>query len=338
MRKLLCLLAILALTAPLFAGTITLTVVDNHNGTCTVGYETWAGTFKPVGLAVEVVAGTGDTISKEDLSLYDPAVADSFFDVFIDYAANHTNYADPGNADPATGAWLGVAHPLAAPGTTAGALAVNPTTGVLDVPRQDVSICMGSLVGDAPTTPKSLAILTIADGATTGVIDLDTIRGGVVDAGGQQMTVTWKIDGVVDSTPPINFTVTNECYAGQADYAQWVLVGKPTCWCYPRQCHGDANGCQQTEKGLQPFWVGSHDLTILSTGWKKPNTDPAFSSFVCADFDHISHSEKGIAWSFRVGGPDLTILSTYWKAPNAPHLVAPPADCLPGNRVPATCP
>jgi hypothetical protein len=150
MRKLLCLLAILALTAPLFAGTITLTVTDNHNGTFTVGYSDYTNP-KPVGLALEIDMPAGEIISAQNLGLYDGPTADSFFDVFIAYAAG-TPAAYQAAASTATGSWLGTAHPLAAPGTTAGPLAVNPTTGVLVTPRQDVSLCMGSLVGTAPTT------------------------------------------------------------------------------------------------------------------------------------------------------------------------------------------
>jgi hypothetical protein len=34
-----------------------------------------------------------------------------------------------------------------------------------------------------------------------------------------------------------------ECFPpNHPDYNEWVAVGKPHCWCYPRQCQGDADG------------------------------------------------------------------------------------------------
>ena len=58
-----------------------------------------------------------------------------------------------------------------------------------------------------------------------------------------------------------------------------------------------------------------------------PDTDPNFSSFICADFTHTSHKQVGILYTFRVGLPDLQILSAYWKGPNDGN-PEPPADCL----------
>jgi hypothetical protein len=328
MRKLFCSLAILALVAPVFAGSIVLTVDDNQDGTFTVGYSSYTGAA-PVGLALEIDASVGEVISAQDLSLYDGPVADSFFDVFVDFISDNTT-AYAASASTATGSWLGTAHPLAVPGTVAGSAVL---------PRQDVSICMGSLVGTAPASVATLARLTIGDGQATGcILDLDSNRDGIVDADGNPMTATCSVNGGTATALPVTFDVTNECYAGRPDYATWVAMGSPECWCYPRQCHGDADGCQHLQKGSLPFWVGVSDLTILTIGWKKGDSDSNFASFICADFDHISHIQKGVPWTFRVGVQDMTILSTYWKAPNPPHLTEPPADCLPGNRAPATCP
>lgn len=253
MRKLLCLLAILALAAPLFAGTITLTVDDNGDGTFTVGYSSYTAPA-PVGLALEIDAGAGELISAQDLGLYDGPAADSFFDVFVDYAAG-----DPAaylaGATPATGAWLGTAQPLAVPGTVA---------GPASLPRQDVSICMGSLAGTAPASVAALATLTISDGAATGcVIDLDTNRGGIVDVNGDPMTVVCSVDGDTAVALPRTFAVTTG-------------PTYPACWDYPGQCHGDATG------GL---FVDTADWPFFRDGFNKTYPDPLYIANACADYD-----------------------------------------------------
>jgi hypothetical protein len=148
--------------------------------------------------------------------------------------------------------------------------------------------------------------------------------------------------GVSEDMSFMLFTDPYECYTGP-DYSEWVAVGKPTCWCNVRQCHGDADGIQHTEKGKVPFWVGVPDLQTLITGWKQdysgdpsldgPDPDALPDTWICADFDHIAHTQKGIPYAFRVGVPDLQILIFYWKAPNPPNITAPPTDCLTASPV-----
>ena len=78
--------------------------------------------------------------------------------------------------------------------------------------------------------------------------------------------------------------VPDECYVGMVDYAEWDIVGKPLCWCYPRQCLGDADGLVY---GKLLHWVSIPDLTILKDAWSKAVTDPLWTSdMACADFDH----------------------------------------------------
>jgi len=276
MRKLLCLLAILALTAPLFAGSIVLTLNNNGNGTCTIGYESYTGT-KPVGVALEFDAGSGETVSAQNLGLYDGPAADSFFDVFIDYAAGNPA-AYLAGATPATGAWLGTAQPLAVPGTSA---------GQATLPRQDVSICMGSLVGTAPASVAALATLTIGgDGATTtAILDLDTNRGGIVDADGNAMTVTCKVNGAAAVSLPItSFAVTNG----------WVY---PVCWGYSgtyylTQCHGDSDGTAP-KNGLPNGVVDGVDWPSFRDSLGL--TYPAAGYLPCADYNR-SGAVDGADW------------------------------------------
>jgi hypothetical protein len=44
------------------------------------------------------------------------------------------------------------------------------------------------------------------------------------------------------------------------EYNDWVTLGKPKCWCYRKQCRGDADGLL-----LGPLPVSLNDLNILRT-------------------------------------------------------------------------
>ena len=94
------------------------------------------------------------------------------------------------------------------------------------------------------------------------------------------------------------------------DYFEWLYVGKPDCWCYPRQCHGDADGLSE---GKSNYWVAINDLTILRNAWAKP-LGSLVGNEICADFDHTSEGKK----LYRVAINDLTILKNNWAIPNGP--------------------
>ena len=100
------------------------------------------------------------------------------------------------------------------------------------------------------------------------------------------------------------------------DYDQWVAVGEPVCWCYPRQCHGDADcKSQSTEK----FWVSTGDLDILIAAWNKPLAEIegvriSGLDLVCADFDHKAQGRE----KHRVSTDDLDILIANWSTADRP--------------------
>ena len=82
-------------------------------------------------------------------------------------------------------------------------------------------------------------------------------------------------------------------------YTNWVTNGKPACWAYPRQCHGDADGKIQLS-----YWVGSNDLTVLKGAFNKTTLPPGGA---CACFDH----KKQL--SYWVGSNELAILKVYFN-------------------------
>ena len=100
---------------------------------------------------------------------------------------------------------------------------------------------------------------------------------------------------------PIDINVVNypikEMTVSNSLYVNWVANGKPQCWAYPRQCHGDADG-----KKLGTLWVSSNDLVILKSAISK---NPLPPGGICADFDH-----KKLG-TLLVASPDLVILRAY---------------------------
>ena len=125
-----------------------------------------------------------------------------------------------------------------------------------------------------------------------------------------------------------------EMTAANSLYVNWVTSGKPQCWAYPRQCHGDVDG--KAQLGL---WVSTNDLTILRASLSKATSlIPAGGR--CADLDH--KAQLGL-W---VSSNDLTILRAYLSKatsliPLCGNVVSPSADvnywywCMPTG---VTCP
>ena len=112
--------------------------------------------------------------------------------------------------------------------------------------------------------------------------------------------------------PPDCITVAT---VGQTVYDMWVSVGKPNCWCYAWQCKGDADGLTEgSAKTGGVYHVGANDLNVLTSGWKKLDTDPAFAANICADFDHQTEGSAKTGGVYHVGANDLNILIANWKS------------------------
>jgi parallel beta-helix repeat protein len=88
------------------------------------------------------------------------------------------------------------------------------------------------------------------------------------------------------------------------EYPLWVALGKPECWCYPRQCHGDADGM----KNGRYYWVGIPDLEFFLNCHLTPLPDPLPFGCACADFNHdgkVDYIDSGIIenWYGRLDVP-----------------------------------
>jgi hypothetical protein len=85
------------------------------------------------------------------------------------------------------------------------------------------------------------------------------------------------------------------------EYSLWLALGQPLCWCYPRQCHGDADGLRVLMR-----WVYSNDFTIFRGAYLTGFYNP------CADFDRDGD----------VDDDDAAIIEYWLGKPDVP------ADCL----------
>ena len=119
-----------------------------------------------------------------------------------------------------------------------------------------------------------------------------------------------------------------DCYVsycfGPSDpcYSDWLnLVGRPTCWCYPYQCKGDADGFTE---GKELFRIGLADLAILKAAWYK-TAGELVGDDACADIDRLPEGKE----LFRVGLEDLDILKTNWYKTDGELTT-----CQPGNQSP----
>lgn len=183
MKKLVCLIAVLALAAPVMAD-IDFTVTDNGDCTFTISFT--ADPCLPVGFGLIVDADPGQ------LNSYDSG--DASFDIYIDYASD----------DPCTYT-LGAGHPVAK----------VAEAGSLALPANTAALCMGILSESAPpASSTNLATMTL-DAAGPVTVSADPLRGGIVDQNGNQIvsdlpiTIDVTCTGVV---VPECWNFPNQCY------------------------------------------------------------------------------------------------------------------------------
>jgi hypothetical protein len=133
-------------------------------------------------------------------------------------------------------------------------------------------------------------------------------------------------DPNAENSPQIvEVVLGHECFpSDHPDYDEWVSVGKPDCWCCPKQCHGDATGSDEQFGHASWVSVGFHDFQILLQGYNKSGySNPVTHPWIAADFTH-SDEEFGRGNYVRVGFQDFQVLLTYYN--DLYYTV--PADCL----------
>ncbi len=279
-------LAVFALVVPVMAQepvTITATINGQY---LTLGYNA-TGATKPAAFSFIVDCGAGQVASLNDVGL-----ADSFFDVCIDYAADDPAAYQAG-ADPATGVLAG-AHPLAK----------TDQAGAVVFPARVFSISAAELA-NIDTIPTAGTICTLKiTGTGTVCFSEDALRGGVVDTNGNAMEVTLpdcisitlhpcdclgigQVFSYSGPGPAVTLTVT------QAMMDRAEMLGCPICWCCLAQKAG--NGVATNTR------VDTGDLNCVKRSWNKTCTSSGYEP--CCDFN----------MSCRVDTGDLNILKSHWN-------------------------
>jgi len=306
MKKLLTLFAVFALTAPVFAAdpNVAITCEDLGSGLVQVSYEVLVedgvdpGLMR--GLAFDVTTSNGfliDAISDYATASGPTDVIPAGYSVFmgsIQFAADPNfvaNFGDP-------------VAPAGPPNNYPDTLGGLGTTGI--------TVEMGSLYpegGTAPAASGPLFKLQLSDPGSAGTCDLTIVanatRGSCVMEDGTPANLV---------SGGCTITIVSDCMAStNPDYNEWKNVGKPDCWCYERQCRGDALG----DIEFNAYWVFQNDLAVFRGAFgKNPLPNPATD--ICADFAHDIEFN-----AYRVFQNDLAIFRTWFGKNPVPPCSGP---------------
>jgi len=337
MKKLIVVLAVLLLAGPALADVRI--VVDPNGNLANINYETDGERVRA--FALDITVDTGVITGITNFIRGESTAETPGYGIF---PANFGRYI---TVDAETGeveAWdvadyTPIADPCD-PGALAG-LDSNGVTiemGALYYPTNDNS-------PNAPPTTGTLCTLILSEQANM-TVTLNEARGGVVLT---DPVVVPTVDllgataifvGAADGEPPV---ATMAVGAGDLlapshpDYLEWVAMGKPACWAYPRQCHGDADGKVEGNDETGYSYVGPTDLELLTAAWqvKEPPFGPGIASIqngICADFARDQEGDETSGF-YRVGTTDLNSLVANWLVKEAPNGPGIPGDCG-GNLVP----
>jgi hypothetical protein len=81
----------------------------------------------------------------------------------------------------------------------------------------------------------------------------------------------------------LGVTLSTDCLSNSAPYySKWTSFGKPDCFCYRKQCAGDANGGSVAGRP-----VTSADLVVLQNAYNKSTATllSTYTAGICADFN-----------------------------------------------------
>jgi len=158
-----------------------------------------------------------------------------------------------------------------------------------------------------PVVPTQNSVVTIAKNAG---------RGGVVLTD-PNLTPTFVASGCTVVRP------SGECYAqSRPDYATWVAVGKPPCWCFTRQCYGDTDNGKEGSTKTGFYYVHFNDMSQLLKAFNilEPATSGVPSGLgikwnpakptdvnICADIKHDQEGSSKTGY-YRVHFNDIAVI------------------------------
>ncbi|MBN1510651.1 MAG: hypothetical protein JXB13_01425 [Phycisphaerae bacterium] len=326
MRKLSLLVAVLVCATPALAAVRI--VVESEGSTAAVRYATDGEKVRA--FALDITVDKGRILAISDF-VRGESTADN-----LGYGIFPGNFGRYITVDPETGevaSWDASGYTPVADPCDPGALGGLGTSGItvemgaLYYPTDDSS-------PNAPPNSGLLFTLTLSEPANV-TVALNEARGGVVLTNPDQAAT-------VDLAQATNVAVGGGAAAdllssSHPDYAEWVALGKPACWAYPRQCRGDADGRKDGSEKTGFYYVGPSDLNVLIAAWqvKEPPLGPGIAAIengICADFarDQGGSAKTGI---YRVGPTDLNRLVENWLVKEPPAGPGVPGDCG-GNLVP----
>jgi len=168
--------------------------------------------------------------------------------------------------------------------------------------------------------------------STTGAVLLSSSAGASYDDITPHGETIWYFAKATNSAGTSGFSTgasgyITECFPAGTQKADWVTLGRPDCWCYSRQCKGDATG---SSEGKSNYWVSTGDLNILKSAWNKTAAQVIGTNLACGDFSHTSEGKS----FYRVSTGDLNILKSNWNQANGPAAGCNAAKAL----TPATAP
>jgi len=321
MRKLSFVLAVLLLAGPAMAA-VQIVVEPEGNNVAAVKYVN-DGNIKVRAFALDITVDKGTIEGISDFIRGESSAANPGYGIF---PANFGRYI---TVDPDTGEvanwdvndYTPVADPCD-PGALGGlgTSGITVEMGALYYPADDDSV-------NAPANSGLLFKLTLSEPASV-TVALNEARGGVVLTD-PTVAATVNLSQATGVTVGGGATGGDLLPANHPKYAEWVAVGKPACWAYPRQCHGDADGMAEGKNGF--YYVGTSDLNTLMTAWqvKEPPFGPGIAAIengICADFARNQEGDAKTGY-YRVGTDDLNILIANWMKKEAPNGPGIPGDC-----------
>lgn len=292
MKKMAIVLGILIVASPALAG-VDITATHEGGGVVRIDYASDANVSA---FALEVTVDNGVISNVTDYHVGDCNATKKGYGIF---PANFHRYINPNSPNWNDPCYTPVADPC------------DPGAAGSGFNKNKVILEMGALYedGNQPGLSGTLCRVTCSADCNLSVV-ANALRGKVV------LTDFNDVDPNVASAT--NIPVVTECFPScHPDYAEWVAVGKPDSWCYPRQCHGDADG-QTEQPGKVVYWVGYNDLTVFINCWQDKLGLPAS---LPADFDHDTEQPGKVV--YRVGYNDLYIFIDNWQ-----DKLGSPPDCL----------
>lgn len=272
MRKLIALLAVVALTAPVFA-TVTVTCTDEGNGVVQVSYDAGSGP-RLQGIALDITVDSG-VIVADSVANYktgESTAGDQGLGIFpgtITFIGDPCQVDDWGTPEaPASD------HPDTLDGSGTAGMTVE--LGALYDPNRPLT--------EGPADAGPLLTFEVSESCNVS-ITTNAIRGEIVMSDLTEETLT--VDPVTcsvtvgvaecyvigqpryyeyDGTPGANITQTN--------YDAWVAAGKPDCWCCDHHGAGDSDSNGFTNNA---------DYNATFNDLNKTAVPP---QNVCGDLDH----------------------------------------------------